>query len=475
MKDGRHLRLICKELQKVTQGLTKNLLINLPPRHCKSMLVSIFWPVWEWISRPQEQFLCVSYDLALTQDLARRARDLIKSEWFQARWGKRFTLSEDQDAKGHYTNNKLGARISITVKGGATGKGGTRIIVDDPHNVKSIESDAEREGVLYWWGNVIKSRKNNPDAAFVVVMQRCHEEDLTGHILETEGPLWRHICLPARYEEGANSDYDPRTEEGEALWPEMYPTEVLDKLQETMDPYAVLGQYQQRPTSRKGGAIDTAWFKYVNARPAGAQWVRAWDFAGSDGKGDHTASLLVGSDEQGKIYLDGEEGIYGQWGPGEVELTLQGIAIRDGKGIPIRIPQDPAQAGKSQVFQMITKLLVGWTVFAKVSSGSKLARAGGWIAQARVGNVYLVNGPWVAQFLKEAKMFPRGKADDYIDTVSAGFDELLEHGGGGAGFGLSKDDFARFGNAPKAPDPLARKEDPRSKNRGGVRWNRGRT
>ena len=469
MRPGWHSKLICEELMGVTAGVTQNLLLNMPPRHGKSLLVSVFWPVWEWISRPAEQFLCVSYDLSLTQDLARRARDLIKSDWFQSRWGDRFVLSDDQDAKGHYTNDRLGARISITVRGGATGKGGTRIIVDDPHNTKTVESDAEREQVIYWWGNVIKSRKNNPDAAFVVVMQRCHEQDLTGHILDSEPGDWRHICLPARYELGTGASYDPRTIEGQPLWEEMYPTAALDAQQATMDPYAVAGQYQQRPVSRKGGMIDVSWFKLIDAMPEGVMVVRAWDLAATEAAGDDTAGGLVAEDEQGELYID--KVIDGQWAATEVEQILIQTALHDTSAIPIVLPQDPGQAGKAQTVNLATRVLRGFDVRFRRPTGSKSARAAPWISLARMGKVSLVKGPWVKKFLDQARMFPRGKHDDMIDFVSDGFAELVENGGGGGG--LSREDYARFGSAaPSVSDGYERylsQAKPRE-NKGGMRW-----
>lgn len=444
MRDGWHLRLICEELEKVTAGKTKNLLLNLPPRHGKSLTVSVFWPVWEWITRPQEQYLCVSYDISLTQDLARKARDLINSEWFQSRWGKRFALTDDQDAKGHYTNDKQGSRISITVRGGATGKGGSRIIIDDPHSVRTVETDAERETVIYWWGNVIKSRKNNPEAAFVVVMQRCHEMDLTGHILNTEKTEWKHVCLPARFE--TKSEYatigDHRGEEGEALWPEMYPVAALDALQKTMDPYAVAGQYQQRPTGRRGGLFDIANLSIVEARPAGAITIRAWDFAGTDkSTADFTVGARVSETEDGKIYIEHIE--RGQWEPGQVEQIVKLTAQADGQEIPLCIPKDPAQAGKSQALNYVTRVLKGFSVYSRAPTKDKITRAMALASQVRVGNVYLVRGEWNQDLLNEFKIFPRGRNDDIVDACADAYNELID-GHGGAGSGINEADFARM-------------------------------
>lgn len=472
-------------LQEVSEGKRKNVLVNLPPRHMKSRIFSILWQAWEWAAiDPGLQYLCVTYDSDLSNDLATKTRDLIRSEWYQRRWGHKFALKEDQDAKSHYANDKMGARVSTTVRGGATGKGGSRVLVDDPHNTKKVESEVERDEVIHWWGNVLKTRRNNPDAPIVVIMQRCHEEDLTGYILETEGDQWDWLCLPARYEPGFQLHgrtpipVDARTLADTPLWPEMYPTRVLDDLTKGLDPYAVAGQYQQRPVSRKGGMIDASWFKTVDFLPKGVCSVRAWDLAATAGGGDETAGIIVAEDEHGRIYF--AHGVTGQWGPTDVETVIVQTAINDGMSMPVVLPEDPGQAGKAQSLNFATRVLRGFVVRFRRPTGAKATRAAPWISQARMGNVYLVKGEWVHRFLEQARMFPRGKRDDLIDAASDGFAELVENGGGGEGAGMTEADYRRFGDggrdrAPErheTPDDLLLKSRMPDKRKGGLRWKR---
>jgi predicted phage terminase large subunit-like protein len=475
---------MCDYLEAVTDGRIKRLRIHIPPRHMKSRIVSVFWPIWMWLRSPSFRWLSYSYSADLATQHALDSRRVLASDWFRSLWPE-LVLTGDQNTKSHYENNHGGSRRAGSMRGGITGFGGDGIIIDDPHDASGAESDAERNETLEAYRLGVSTRLNDPKQGFIVlVMQRLHEQDLAGYLEEEEPDAWASVVFPAEYDGERRrtplGEYDWRYKEGELLWPERYGPVEIANLKKSLKGYGEAGQLQQRPVSRRGGMIDVAWLKVLPAKPAGVLWVRAWDFAGTEGGGDHTAGLLVGEDEEGRIYL--ADGIYGQWGPGEVELVLHQTAMIDGQDIPIRIPQDPAQAGKSQVFQMVTRLLRGWTVWAELNNGSKITRATGWVSQARVGNVYLVAGPWVSDFMGEARMFPRGKKDDYIDAVSAGFDELTKRGGGGAGSGLSKDDYERFsGREPQSTgDALDRylrdpKNDRREGGKGGLRWNRGRT
>ena len=199
---GWHLDAICDHLEAVTRGGLRNLVINIPPRHMKSLAVAVFWPCWEWISWPERRWLFSSYAASLSIRDSLKCRRLIESPWYQANWGDRFQLTSDQNAKQRFENNKSGYRLATSVGGAATGEGGDRIVVDDPHNVGEAESDLVRRAALDWWDQVMSTRLNDPKTgAKVIVMQRVHEADLTGHVLEQGG--YELLCLPAEWEEGS--------------------------------------------------------------------------------------------------------------------------------------------------------------------------------------------------------------------------------------------------------------------------------
>ena len=186
--DGWHLHAICDHLQAVSEGKIRNLIINMPPRHCKSILVAVMWPVWTWIRHPEFRWLYASYSGNLSMRDSLKCRRLIQSAWFQERWGEKFGLIGDQNTKTFYENDKYGYRFATSVGGTTTGMGGSAIVVDDPHSAMEAQSDVIREGVLEWWDQAMSTRLNNPKTgAKVIVMQRLHERDLTGHLLKQGG------------------------------------------------------------------------------------------------------------------------------------------------------------------------------------------------------------------------------------------------------------------------------------------------
>lgn len=192
--DGWHIRAICEHLEAVSRGQIRKLLINIPFRCSKSLTVQVFWPSWEWTFAPQMQWLCLSYAAELSTRDSLRCRNVIESQWYRDRWGDVYSISTDQNVKNRYENTKHGVRISTSIGGLATGEGGDRVVIDDPHNMKEIHSEVSRKEVIRIWKESLCSRLNNPaTGAFVGVMQRGHEKDFSGHVLsEEEG--WDHLC-----------------------------------------------------------------------------------------------------------------------------------------------------------------------------------------------------------------------------------------------------------------------------------------
>jgi predicted phage terminase large subunit-like protein len=270
---GWHLDAIVEHLRAVTAGQVRNLLINLPPRHMKSLTVSVFWPVWEWIANPQRRWLFASYAMQLSTRDSVRCRRLIASEWFQERWADRFKLMPDQNAKDRFDNDRGGARIATSVGAAVTGEGGDRVVVDDPHNLIDVSSESVRQGTLDWWDQAMTTRMNDPKtAARVIVMQRLHERDLSGHVLEQGGSL--HLCLPAEFEPTrgcatAIGWQDPRSEPGELLWPARVGLPEIAELKRSLGPVGFAGQYQQRPAPLKGARFLSDWFRYYRSEHIG--------------------------------------------------------------------------------------------------------------------------------------------------------------------------------------------------------------
>jgi len=191
---------VCDHLQAVTEGQIRKLLINVMPRSGKTNVSSVCFPAWTWarseqsyLSGPQVRFLCGSYNDDLSLQNSTKHRRLLLSPWYQKRWGKRFKITLDQNTKSRFDTSEGGSRISTSACGSLLGIGGDIILIDDPHNLQ-VESQAERLQALNWWKEISTTRLNDPkNSSLVVVMQRLHEEDVSGAILSSEWSAdWTH-------------------------------------------------------------------------------------------------------------------------------------------------------------------------------------------------------------------------------------------------------------------------------------------
>jgi len=391
------------------------------------MTTSVFWPAWEWGPRAlrHHRFINASYEKGLaTRDLV-RCRDLLMSEWFQARWpiGE---LKDDQDQKTYYENGYTGWRLATSVGGALTGYRGDRRVVDDPHDVKRAESDTQRAEALRWWTEVLPTRCNDQEkSALVLMMQRLHARDLSGHVLKTESDIWTKLILPMEFEPDRRCVLpeigfaDPRTEPGELLWPERFSRKAVDQLKRTLSSkggsYAVAGQLQQRPVAREGGMFHYSKIQYVDRVPDEAvRKVRGWDLAASTEKDSaYTVGVKMSITARGQIFVENVVRFRGT--PHEVEQRLKLTAIGDGHGVSISIPQDPGQSGKAQK-AALAALLNGYDVHFSTESGEKSDRAIPFAAQWEAGNVYIVRGEWNDAYTGEMCEFPKS---DYMDQGDA--------------------------------------------------------
>jgi predicted phage terminase large subunit-like protein len=428
-----HIDLICNELQAMARREVRELVIAIPPRHSKSLLVSVLFPAWVWTWDPTAKFITAAYDLRLASRDAVKARTLIKSPWYRERW-PHVGIQFDADNKLYYRSTAGGHRWSCSPTSGVTGEGADFLLFDDPHNVAQGESEADREQAVNFWFEAMPSRLNNQlTGAKAVIQQRVHERDVAG-LCVTRG--YRHVILPALYEPDhpqVNAK-DPRQEAGEALDTSRVPREALDILAGTFGgwhSYAAAGQLQQRPVPREGGIIRTHLIGKVLLPPADLTLVRAWDLAATEAKiqksdPDWTVGMLVGrSRSTGGIYICDAVRLRG--GPAEVERTLRATAQRDGKKVRIRLPIDPGAAGKSHYHHLATRVLAGYPVFGERETGDKVTRAMPFAAQVEAGNVFLVDGSWNADYLAVLQMFPNGAHDDDVDATSGGLTALTSN------------------------------------------------
>ncbi len=431
---GWHIDAICKHLEAITDGtflamgLPNRLLINEPPGTMKSVLVSVFWPAFEWGPRgmPSMRYLTTSYSENYVKRDSRRMRDLVKSDWYRSLWPE---VELVRSGEASFANTKTGFREGVPFQS-LTGGRGDRVVIDDPHSTETAESDAERKRTTRIFRESVPSRVNDPEkSAIVVIMQRLHEDDVSGLILKM-GLGYQHIMLPMEFEperkcRTALDWEDPRTEEGELLFPGRFPREVVDRDKVPMGSYAIAGQFQQRPTPREGGMFKRAWFegKFLNEMPMDARWVRHWDLAATKKSNSaRTAGVKMGIRPDGSFVVG--HAVTEQQEGDAVRKIIRATAESDGRNVMISLPQDPGQAGKVQA-QDYVKQLAGWNVRAEPETGSKETRAEPFAAQCEGGNVYLVKGSWVDDYIDELCLFPGGSFKDQVDASSGAFARLL--------------------------------------------------
>lgn len=415
---GWHIDAIAEHLEAVTRGEIRNLLINMPPRHMKSLAVSVFWPTWEWLTAPERRWLYASYAQSLSIRDSLKCRRVIESPWYQFNWGHLYQLTGDQNAKTRFENDKTGYRIATSVGGSATGEGGDRIVCDDPHNVQESESDTIRDGVLRWWDEVMSTRLNDPKTGTrVIVMQRVHEADLSGHVLGQGG--YEHLCLPAEFEGGkrytAIGWSDPRNELGELLWPEQFGSKELTDLKSRLGSYAAAGQLQQRPSPAEGGMLKRHWWRFYREAPSTFdEIIQSWDMAFKDTKAsDYVVGQVWGRKGADKYLLDQTHDQI------NFPATVQAVRTLSAKWPKAHAKLVEDKANGTAVIATLQHEIAG--LIPVEPQGGKIARASAVSPQIEAGNVYLPDpsiAPWVHDFIEECAAFPNGAHDDQVDAMS---------------------------------------------------------
>jgi predicted phage terminase large subunit-like protein len=462
--DGWHIGAICEHLEAVFSGQIKNLLVNMPPRSCKSNLISVAWPAWAWINRPHEQFLFASYALSLSIRDSVKCRRLISSPWYQDRWGDRFQLVGDQNTKIKFENDQNGYRIATSVGGSATGEGASYLVCDDPNNALEGESEAKREGANDWFAQVWSTRLNDQrSGGRVIVQQRLHERDISGYVMSLdEDRDWVRLILPMEFEKERCSKTvilpsnpkkvwtDPRKKEGELLWPERIDAAGLKALKVGLQTtYRVAGQLQQRPSPEAGGIIQKSWFKVWKEEkpPRLIQVVQSWDTAlEADEENDFSACTTWG------IFNDSKDIsnliLLGMW-RGRVEYPeLRHMAQRlykdyrddgnidikpDGHHVPDLVLVEAKASGHSLI-QDLRRAGVQVFKFDPTKRGDKIQRVRLITHILECGKVWVPGRPpeytklrkFADTLVELCAMFPNGDSRDVVDTMTQAILRLME-------------------------------------------------
>lgn len=449
-----HIEYLCEELQVVAERLFKglpresDLLINEPPGCSKSTVVSVMFPAWVWTRMPDCRFITASYAHALSLDLARKSRDVICSDLYKKLFPE-VKIREDAATKAHFVNTEGGDRFSVGVNGSVTGMHAHFLIVDDPLDPSQAMSEVELKNADRWMRHTLPSRKvSKTNSVTVVVMQRLHQSDPSGTMLEEaqkEGSSkLRHICLPARLPDLDHNNVSPielREKYIDGLMDPVRMPEATLKELEVRSAYGFAGQFMQSPSPIGGGLFKEHYFNNrCKAAPYNARRIRFWDRASSLDHGCYTVGILMAKCPEGNFYV--EDMVRGQWEPHVRNKTLLATAQRDrarygpGRNEPlIYIEREGGSVGRD-AWKAVVRVLSGFHVIEDTVVGSKEMRAGPWSAQLAAGNVWIVdNGQsddrnmrpaWDIQALIDEHLtFPNGKYMDICDACTGAFNALV--------------------------------------------------
>tara|TARA_R100000664_G_scaffold30451_1_gene43026 strand:- start:13775 stop:14968 length:1194 start_codon:yes stop_codon:yes gene_type:complete len=390
------------------------------------------FPVWAWIKSPKLRFITSSYSATLSIELATKSRDIIFSDWFKQRWGNVFHIKKDQNLKERYENNYIGMRRATSVGGTVTGQGGDFLIVDDPLSPQMANSATERDNANEWYRTTFYSRLNQAHIGVrIIIMQRVHEEDLTGFLLGTNTRLnYKHICIPATNE---NGNIKPKSlekfynKENGLFWQDRFSKEVLDDYKSALGSYGYAGQLQQTPTPLDSGMIHSSWFRVDRYRVEDATVNFVIDPAYTANQKNDPSALLAYTYKDNKWQIVDCVNVHKEF-PELVKFIPQWVQ-KNGYTNRSRIYVEPKASGKSIVQTLIRE--TGLNVKEdKPPTKDKVARVADVSASLESGRVSLLNGDWNREFLDQLSRFPSAKHDDMVDCLVMAINKEIWSGSG---------------------------------------------
>jgi predicted phage terminase large subunit-like protein len=400
-----HHRLIAEKLEQVERGEIDRLMIFMPPRHGKSELATKRFPAYALGRNPNRQIIQASYNSDLATDFGRQVRNIVNTQRYQNVFDTE--LAGDSKAANRWNTSEGGAYVAAGVGTAVTGRGADIFIIDDPlKDREEADSETRRETIWNWYTSTAYTRLMK-GGAIILIQTRWHEDDLAGRLLEAEakgGDTWEKLILPAKMSNG------------EALWPQMFDSAALERIQNAIGPRDWSALYQQQPSPDEGTFFQRDWFNR-HARPSEPVNVYMMsDYAVTDDGGDYTEHGVFGVGGTGRIYqLD--------WWHGQ---TSSDVWI-DEKLRLIRKWKPICSFGEAGVIQkaiepMLRRRMIETGTRCRMewlsSIHDKATRARGFQARAAMGEVSLLEGEAGERVLNQLLSFPAGKHDDAVDVCS---------------------------------------------------------
>lgn len=427
-----HIDAIAYQLERVRTGEVTRLIINMPPRHLKSIMVSVAFPAFLLGHNPGLKVFGISYGSELSAKHAADFRALVQSLWYRRLFPR---MRVARAAESDVFTTKRGFRRSTSVNAALTGLGGDVFVVDDPQKASDAHSETLRNSVTQWFSNTLRSRLDNKaTGVIIVVMQRVHLQDLTGYLTQNSDE-WTILSLPAIAEVdeqipiGPNKFYHRRA--GEALHPEHEPQATLENLRKELGSEIFAAQYQQSPVPPGGAMIKRQWLRYYDVRPERTyrtKVIMSWDCAAKEGAQNSysvcTTWLIV--DKRDYYLLDVTRGRYDYPRLRQTAIALAerfdptAIVIEDAS-TGIALGQELKQAGRFRIKPVPV-------------DRDKITRLYVQAAKFEAGQVLFPRGaPFLPELEAELLAFPQGKHDDQVDSITQalafkafGYDATLE-------------------------------------------------
>jgi predicted phage terminase large subunit-like protein len=414
-----HLEVLAAKLEEVRQGRCKRLIVNVPPRHLKSHAVSIAFPAWVLGHDPTKGLVSVTYVQDLSDNLARQSRTLMTSPFYQALFDTR--ISKGRETVSDYETTQGGSRLSTSISGELTGRGGDIIIIDDPMKAGDAWSDSRRRSVNDWYDSTLRSRLNSQErGAIIVVMQRLHADDLVAHVREHE--TWDVLSFPAIAEQDEMYDvltpYGRRRiqrKSGEILQPTLLSSSTLETQRSAMTEYNFAAQYQQDPQPPSGNIVLRKWLKFYgpNDKPERFdQIIQSWDTANKDTElSNYSVCTTWGVTRENLYLLD----VYRR----KLDFPSLKRAVRELAALhKARLVLVEDKASGTSLIQELRAEHFSIVKEAPALDGDKPTKLNSQTAKIAGGFVlFPKEAHWLNTYLAELISFPNSKYDDQVDST----------------------------------------------------------
>lgn len=410
-----HIDAISEHLNACEKKEIKRLIINLPPRSLKSVAVSVAWPAWLLGREPSRKIICASYAKSLALQHSLDSKRIMGSGWYNEIYNAA-EIGNAQNQKEKFATTRNGFRMATSVGASLIGEGADFLIADDPQNPRQAASELQRDQTINWFEGSFLTRLNSKrDGVVVLVMQRLHEMDLSGYLLQNRKDQWHHLKIPALSEGGSTismGNFSFYREHGEPLHAEREDIGVLERLKMELGSYEFEAQYQQNPVPREGGFIKSIWFERYKSYPAEAKIIQSWDTGIKVSEKADPSCLTTWAITDNAFYL--------------LEVFREKLEYPDLK----RTANNHAQKWKPEVLliedkasgqSLIQDLRCETTlpVIAITPRADKVSRLSSVLGVLESGRVKLPNhAPWLADFETELFSFPSSAHDDQVDSMS---------------------------------------------------------